>query len=151
MAMLSRVVFVGLSLVGGCTETHDPGATTADDAAATMMAADAAATATMAHVDAAATMADSSTHCGETRGRMLDMERRCVGEGLLTICAGKWDGGYEACGSAITYGRDRQGHVFVFGDTCLPDSVHYVPTRTGTPEAQWGTWPDCEPRARANP
>lgn len=74
-------------------------------------------------------------------GRRIDLERGCLAETAEVGCAKVSDG----CDEALGYVRDAQGHIWQFGNLCLPLGLEQL---SETQENHWGSLELCDPPPR---
>jgi len=79
-----------------------------------------------------------SPECVVEYGMLLDLEHACVGVRAPSGCSTAM---VRTCGEAPTFAQDPQQRVWLFGNTCFPDTMREVDI--GAAE-RWLRWPACE-------
>lgn len=113
-------------------------ASTSVESAAADAGSDAALDAAVECASLDARACDSHPACVESNAPIVDTQHHCLAEGppLGCMVRPQW------CDDSVTYVKDVDGNVRVFGNTCYPPSLHPV----GPPvDDDALSWPKCGP------
>ncbi|HEX5657703.1 MAG TPA: hypothetical protein VFX59_10935 [Polyangiales bacterium] len=79
--------------------------------------------------------------CVVISANRVERERRCIGAAVdvgCDIAEARW------CGDAHTIAADASGQPYWFGTTCIATNLTYLSPTTGSPQAEWASYPRCD-------